>query len=76
MPKLLAVLEPTAFHDGVDQAKRDVNWMKAKLESDWVCKALACDGRRGFIHAFADDGELTNGRLVLIHESVRFILLD
>ena len=70
MIKLLAVLEPFACYDNLDDAANDLNWMKAQMESGWVNAALACEGRRGFIHTFPDSRESVNGKIVFIHESV------
>ena len=69
-PKLLAVLEPYAFHDSLCEAEKDINCVEVELESEWIDKALACEGRRGFIHAPPDHEESSNRRFVLVHESV------
>lgn len=69
-PKLLAVLEPYAFHDSLCEAEKDISYVEMELERDWSDKALACEGRRGFIHALPGYEESSNRRFVLVHESV------
>lgn len=69
-PKLLTVLEPRAYHDTADSCLQGIDWITIELESDWVNKALACDGRRGFIHVIYGCSISNNTKLVCIHESV------